>query len=579
MLPLSCSTFHIPALSLVVLLMVPDVEMLADDAEPQSLYRDFALQNQGDAKAGELVFRSHREANCADCHRITGMEKSGPNLDGIGEKYSRSEMIEHLLNPNLSIKRGYEQANVLMKDGRMIVGRVERSNQLLLRLQDLKGNRVNLKQNEVAEVTFSSVSLMPTGLPEQLTKTQFADLVAYLCSLKFGIKDGLAARGQTVKIPRIQSPIRFVPLHTKSVTFENPVWVGPFPIGQDELLVVEHQHARVWRYVRDDASPKKVLFVDLKDQIHIAGDQGLTSLALHPEFEANGRYFLEHEVREAGVVKTTIVERQASSDRLRDSGRDSIRLIEVTQPAANHNGGCIAFGHDGMLYAGFGDGGPQKDPNGYSQNPRELLGSFIRIDVDDKPSGKPYGIPSDNPYVARSRKDPSVRGEIWAIGFREPWRFSFDRLTGDLLVGDVGQSKYEEVCLVQRGENHGWNVREGFAPFSDEYKQPGSQFTDPVFAYEHGLGFSVTGGHVYRGDPESSFYGVYIFGDYNTRRIWGLRQKNGQLMDVAELATAPTDIASFGVDTRGELLLVAYSGEIFHLDLSKSEYPTARPHP
>ena len=545
----------------------------ADHTDKQEAYREFALSHGGDSVAGAALFLKNRKAMCSDCHRITGMEKSGPNLDGIGEKYAKPEMIAHLLNPNLSIKRGYEQAKVVMEDGRVIVGRVERSNQLLLRVQDLKGKRINLKQKEVEEVQFSKASLMPTGLETNISKEEFADLVAYLCSLKFGIKDGLAAGGRSVDIPRLASPIEFVPIHSESEKFENPVWVGPFPLSRDQLLVVEHQNARVWRYIRNGTdTPKKELFVDLKEQIHIAGDQGLTSLALHPNFVANGRYYLEHEVREEGIVKTTIVERQATEDRLRDSGKASIRLLEVRQPAANHNGGCIAFGPDGMLYAGFGDGGPQKDPNGYSQNAGELLGSFIRIDVDKKQDGQAYAIPSDNPYLEQSRDDRNIRPEVWAMGFREPWRFSFDSATGDLWVGDVGQSKFEEVCIVRRGENHGWNVREGFAPFSDEYRVDGTTFTDPVFAYEHGLGFSVTGGHVYRGNPKSSFYGVYIFGDYNTRRIWGLRQKDGKLIDVRELATAPTDVASFGVDGRGELLLVAYSGEIFRMDLSGSKY-------
>ena len=541
--------------------------------ELTSAYRTFALEHEGDAKAGELVFQANRKAVCSDCHRITGMEKSGPNLDGIGEKYSRQEMIEHLLRPNLSIKRGYEQVNVLTQDGRLLTGRVEKSNQLVLRIRDPKGERVNLPRNEIKDVRFSEASLMPEGLATMMTRTEFADLASYLCSLKFGIKDGLGPGGKTVSIPRLKEPIRFVPIHDPDkVPFENPVWVGPFPSMKNQLLVVEHQQAKVWRYIRDQDHPRKELFLDLQAQVHIAGDQGLTSLALHPQFMQNGRYFLEHEVREGGVVKTTIVERQATLDRLSDSGQQSVRLLEVEQPAGNHNGGCIAFGPDGMLYAGFGDGGPQKDPEGYSQNPRELLGSFVRIDVDSKNGGKAYSIPPDNPFVEAHRKDKGIRPEVWAIGFREPWRFSFDSLTGDLWVGDVGQSKYEEVLLVNRGENHGWNVREGFSSFSDEFKREGETFTDPLFAYEHGLGFSVTGGHVYRGDPSSSFYGVYIFGDYNTRRIWGLRQKNGRLIDVKELATAPTDVASFGLDENGEILLVSYGGEILHLDLSHSEY-------
>ena len=185
---------------------------------------------------------------------------------------------------------------------------------------------------------------------------------------------------------------------------------------------------------------------------------------------------------------------------------------------------------------------------------------------------RPYAIPTDNPFLAAHRGDASIWPETWAIGFREPWRFSFDPVTGDLWLGDVGQNKFEEVCLVKRGENHGWNVREAFAPFSDEYLRDGATYTEPLLAYEHGLGFSVTGGHVYRANPESSFYGVYVFGDYNTRRVWGLRQRDGKLVDVRELGTAPGGVASFGVDDRGELLLVTYGGTVFHLDLSQTEY-------
>ena len=324
--------------------------------------------------------------------------------------------------------------------------------------------------------------------------------------------------------------------------------------------------------MRDRQHPQKQLFVDLSSETYISGNQGVMCIAFHPNYERNGRYFLEHEVQEDRKVKTIIVERQATDDRLSDSGRPAIRLLEVEQPAFNHNGGCIAFGNDGMLYAAFGDGGPQKDPPGYSQNPRVLLGSMVRIDVDRRDGDRPYAIPPDNPFLAAHRDDPSIRPETWAIGFREPWRFSFDSVTGDLWLGDVGQNNFEEVCLVKRGENHGWNVREAFAPFSDEYRRDGQTYTEPLFAYAHGLGFSVTGGHVYQGSPDSSFYGVYIFGDYNTRRVWGLRQRNGKLVDVRELGTAPGGIASFGVDDRGELLLVTYDGMIFHLDLSQTEY-------
>jgi glucose/arabinose dehydrogenase len=198
---------------------------------------------------------------------------------------------------------------------------------------------------------------------------------------------------------------------------------------------------------------------------------------------------------------------------------------------------------------------------------------MVRIDVDQTEAGRRYAIPMDNPFVDAHRRDPAVRPETWAIGFREPWRFSFDAKTGELYVGDVGQDKYEEICLVQRGENHGWNVREAFAPFSDEYRRNCDTYADPLFAYEHGLGFSITGGYVYRGKSSPSFDGVYIFGDYSTRRVWGLRQQNHVATKVMEIGTAPGSIASFGVDQQGEIYLVTYMGTIFHVDLSVTTWP------
>jgi glucose/arabinose dehydrogenase len=225
-----------------------------------------------------------------------------------------------------------------------------------------------------------------------------------------------------------------------------------------------------------------------------------------------------------------------------------------------------------MLYIAFGDGGFQRDPNGNGQNPRIHHGSMLRIDVDQQPDGRPYGIPPDNPFLAAHEADPTILPETWAIGLREPWRFSFDAATGDLWLGDVGQDAFEEVCLVRPGENHGWNVYEGFEPFSDEYRREGETFAFPLFVYPHSFGVSVTGGFVYRGERSPTFEGVYIFGDYDTRRVWGLTQHGGRLTSVRELGECPEHIASFGYDETGELYVVGYEGTIFHLDLSRSRF-------
>jgi glucose/arabinose dehydrogenase len=190
------------------------------------------------------------------------------------------------------------------------------------------------------------------------------------------------------------------------------------------------------------------------------------------------------------------------------------------------------------------------------------LGKILRIDVDRMEDGMPYAIPADNPFRGRS----DARPEIWAYGFREPWRFSFDPVTRELWVGDVGQDRVEEVSIVRRGENHGWNVYEGFEPFSNRYRKEGCAYVPPVFAYKRKYGNSVTGGYVYRGNPRSSFYGVYICGDYTSHRIWGLKQRDRTLQIVRQIGTSPQGIASFGTAERGELYLVGYEGMIYQLD-------------
>jgi glucose/arabinose dehydrogenase len=246
-------------------------------------------------------------------------------------------------------------------------------------------------------------------------------------------------------------------------------------------------------------------------------------------------------------------------------------LWKVVSTTQDHSGGCIEFGPDGFLYIGMGDTGPQQDPQGHGQDLTTQLGKILRIDVDRTDAALAYSIPADNPF--RDRVD--ARPEIWAFGFREPWRFSFDPVTHDLWVGDVGQDRVEEVDIVRRGENHGWNVYEGFEPFSNRYRTNGANYVPPVFAYRRKYGNSVTGGHVYRGDHRSSFYGVYICGDYTSRRIFGLKQRDRTLQIVRQIGVAPENIASFSQDEQGNLYVVGYEGMIYHLDLGDADFDGA----
>lgn len=563
--------FAIVSPALICFAQVPGDD-LEPDARPQ--YLEYAAQHAGDAERGKILFNDSKKTACSNCHLLTGMERSGPNLDGIADKYPGQQLARQILYPSEFIAQGFEQISILTTDGQVLAGRMERSNQIEVKLVDDQGKINGIKRRDIEEIREVPTSFMPGDLHRTLTVAEFADLIAYVQTLTFALHDGYAEGGRTVAIAPLTTAVKVEPIHPPELNFENPVWCGALPGTTSDLLVIEHMTRRIWRLIRDDGPIRKELFLQLGEEVHTGANHGIMCMTFHPDFVHNRRYFLEYEVKEEdGQIKTTVVERRATQDGIQDSGEPSRRLLETFQPAGNHNGGCIDFGPDGMLYAAFGDGGPQYDPHGYAQNPRILLGSMVRIDVDHRDDGLPYAIPLDNPFWEAHRKDPQVRPETWAIGFREPWRFSFDSSTGELYVGDVGQNKFEEVAIVHRGDNHGWNVRESFVPFSDEYARPDEKYVEPVFAYPHGLGFSITGGHVYRGRQNPTYQGVYVFGDFNTRLIWGLRQQQGKLKDVYRIGIAPDGIASFGVDQQGEIYLVTYKGTIFHVDLVDSIYP------
>jgi glucose/arabinose dehydrogenase len=325
----------------------------------------------------------------------------------------------------------------------------------------------------------------------------------------------------------------------------------------------------IWLIDRTGTAETKSVFADLtRDVFNERGPNGLLGLAFHPKFGQNRRYFIKHQVFEGGKILTTVTERIAAQDLRSDRSTSSRRIWQVASTTQDHSGGCIGFGPDGYLYIAMGDTGPQQDPQGHGQDLTTHLAKVLRIDVDRSDSGRAYAIPMDNPFLGQ----PDVLPEIWALGFREPWRFSFDAVTGDLWVGDVGQDRVEEVSIVRRGENLGWNVYEGYEPFSNRYRKERTNYVAPVFAYRRKFGNSITGGYVYRGDSRSSFYGVYICGDYTSRRIFGLKQRDRTLAVVRQIGTAPQGIASFGVDDRGEIYLVGYEGMVYHLDLAEADF-------
>jgi glucose/arabinose dehydrogenase len=303
----------------------------------------------------------------------------------------------------------------------------------------------------------------------------------------------------------------------------------------------------------------KVPFLDIRDRVGCCGERGLLSMAFPPRYAQKQHFYVNYTDRSGDTV---VARYRTTKDPDRaDAGSQEVVLI-VKQPFANHNGGQLAFGPDGYLYIGMGDGGAANDPFGNGQKPDTLLGKLLRIDVES--GARPYMVPSSNPFVGRE----GVLPEIWASGLRNPWRFSFDRHTGNLFVADVGQNKYEEVNFrsssSKGGENYGWNVMEGMHCFRSKTCDS-SGLVLPVVDYNHKAGCSVTGGMVYRGTAIPSLDGTYLYADYCSGRIWGLRKSNGHWIST-ELADTELSISTFGEDEAGEIYVADHdSGSIYQI--------------
>jgi glucose/arabinose dehydrogenase len=297
-------------------------------------------------------------------------------------------------------------------------------------------------------------------------------------------------------------------------------------------------------------------FMDITGQVGSgSNEQGLLGLAFHPDYESNGLFFVNY----TDLNGDTVISRfQVSADaNVADPASEKI-LLQVDQPFANHNGGNLEFGPDGFLYAGLGDGGSQGDPNGNGQSRAAYLAKLLRIDVN---SGDPYGIPADNPF-ANSGGLP----EIWALGFRNPWRFSFDRATGDLYIADVGQNQWEEVDYLPAGSpggaNFGWNIMEGNHPYQGDATDG---MIGPVTEYEHGNRCSITGGNVYRGQALLAWNGVYFYGDYCSGEILGLVHNADSSWESRLLYDTGFLITSFGLDEAGEIYVLDRNGGLYQL--------------
>ncbi|MFK7850356.1 MAG: sorbosone dehydrogenase family protein [Akkermansiaceae bacterium] len=354
--------------------------------------------------------------------------------------------------------------------------------------------------------------------------------------------------------------------------FERPVWAGAPSSVKGKLWVME-QAGTVFIVDLKTGEREKEPFLEITDQVTRKGnEQGLLGLAFDPNFEKNGRYYVNFNKKKGG---DSVVVRFVSEDRRTTDPGSGETILEYDQPYGNHNGGWLDFGPDGYLYVATGDGGSANDPKNLAQDMSSLLGKVLRLDVS---GAEGYEVPSDNPYL----KKKGVMPEIIASGLRNPWRCSFDRKTGDFWIGDVGQNAWEEIDMVKKGElfekNFGWRLREGEIK-TPKKKVGGAKPDDneePVYVYAHGTGptegLSVTGGFVYRGSEIPDLQGRYVFADYANPRIWSFELKDGKASGFSDHTSELqpeggriNQVSSFAEDADGELYLLDHTGAVYRI--------------
>jgi len=330
-------------------------------------------------------------------------------------------------------------------------------------------------------------------------------------------------------------------------SFERLTGLYPTPLSGD-LWLATGQAGRIYLLTPSEDG----IFLDISDEVSRDGnEEGLLGLALAPDFQTTGVFYVYYSA--ADPRRSVISRFQSSSGGIGDPDSEEV-ILEVPQPFSNHNGGQIVFGPDGYLYVGLGDGGSARDPQGNGQNLGTLLGSILRLDVSGGSAG--YSVPPDNPFVGQG----SARGEIWAYGLRNPWRFSFDSDTGDLWVGDVGQNTREEIDLVVKGGNYGWSIMEGAGCLGGGSNCDKDGLLAPVIDYDNGRGgCSVTGGFVYRGSAIPDLQGAYVYSDYCTGTIWALRFDGSSVIAHEEIGQADFNVSSFAQGPEGELYVLEHA--------------------
>ena len=364
---------------------------------------------------------------------------------------------------------------------------------------------------------------------------------------------GLATRPVLSALPLPTGLPQPVPVQLEDafpqLSFFRPIALVAPPDGSNRLAVVE-QSGAIRIFANNPATAATTTLLDLSGTIQFGDEEGLLGFVFHPDFASNGRFYVYYSLlgpRRSVLSHFTI---SAGDPNQADPGSEQI-LLEIEQPFPNHNAGCLQFGPDGKLYVALGDGGSGDDPLNHGQDLTTLLGSVLRLNDDGT-------VPGDNPFVGGIAGE---RPEIWAYGLRNPWRMSFDRLTGDLWLGDVGQNAIEEIDRIERGGNYGWRVYEGLRSNVNPQGLPASAFVAPVHTYPHSDGASVTGGYVYRGSAVPALQGAYVYADFSSGRVWALVNDGNQTVQNVQIAQT-VNPASFGEDAAGELYVCCFDDRI-----------------
>jgi glucose/arabinose dehydrogenase len=360
-------------------------------------------------------------------------------------------------------------------------------------------------------------------------------------------------------------------------TVSTPVDIAHAGDGSNRLFLVE-KAGRIRIYDLNSSTLLPGYFLDIDAQVSDSGERGLLGLAFHPDYPSNG-YFYVNYTDNAG--DTHISRFTVSADPNVANAGSELDILTVGQPYSNHNGGDLEFGPDGYLYIPLGDGGDGGDPGNRSQNPQELLGKLLRIDVNSSSGGNNYAIPPDNPFVG-VQTPVDYRDEIWALGLRNPWRFSFDRQTGDIWIADVGQGAWEEVnfqaASSNGGENYGWRCYEGNHSYNTSGCGPASNYDFPIFEYPHDPntgGNSITGGYVYRGNDFPELQGWYIVADFTSDNFWLIRPDGIGGWDWHLITDVPSvnDVVTFGEDEAGEMYVADLGGQVYAISADYDPCP------